>query len=81
MLEFLSWNEDFLERTFRNGNLRALVPCDLFAVRSDNCPATRGLLHTAGEGVGQPRHGARLGLVIVELLGAATVNHGNNWKS
>ena len=81
MLEFLSWNEDFLERTFRNGNLRALVPCDLLTVRSGDCPAAGGFLDAAGEGVGQPGHGARLGLVIVKLLGPRTVNHGNNWKS
>ena len=81
MFELLSWDEYFLVSTFWNGNFRALVPRNLLAVRPDDSPAAGGLLHAAGEGVGQPGHGARLGLVIVELLGPGTVNDGNNWKS
>ena len=42
----------------------ALVPRDLLAVWPGDGPAVRGLLHLAAEGVGHPRPGLGLGLVV-----------------
>ena len=74
MFELLSWDEQFLVQTFRDGNLRALCPGDLLAVRPDDGPAVRCLPHVAGEGVGQAGLACRPRLVVVKLLRPLAVN-------
>ena len=72
MKQLLCWHVDLLLLALTDGDLPALIPRDLFAVRPGLGGAVGGGEDLAGEGVGHLHPGAGLGLVVPELLlGAA----------
>ena len=94
MLKILTWSEDWDTGAAGNGNLNtnnyfhhkslnicdliALVPCDLLAVSPGDRLAAVGSPHGALEAIGGSPRGARLGLVVNQLLlvSAFDLGHG-----
>ena len=78
MKQLLCWHVDLLLLALTDGDLPALIPRDLLAVRPRLGAAVGALVDLAGEGVGHLRALRRLRFMIPELLFVCACHLRNN---